>query len=329
MQPLNIVLASDEGYAAHLATMVVSIGENNRDVPLCIHILDGGMQEQTLAKIYALQERCPNLTFMRYIVTDEILFEKIGGGLEKLHQTRSLTTYARLLLGDFLSEDIHSALYLDVDGIVPGDIGPLFAQRTGGRPIAAVKDIRPARVRRQLGLDENTPYLCAGMMLFDMDICRKEKIFERFKQLIIERNGQILDMDQGVVNCVLNGDFMILPPKYNCMTPFFEMTAEQLRQEGSWDTYYAQAELDEAVKAPVFVHYTQGSTTRPWQKHCRHPLQSEYLKYRAMTPFPLEKLGPDNRKFHVKVFSFLFHHLPWRAYRWSVRMIFKLCGKST
>ncbi len=323
----DIFLASDDGYAAHLATAIASIGENNRDIPICVHILDGGLQEQSLSRINVLKDRYPNLSIARHDATVSTLREKLGGKVQSFYQTRSLTAYARLMLGDILDEDIRYALYLDVDGIVLGDIKPLFERGMDGYPIAAVKDIRTASVRLRLGLKEETPYLCTGMMLFDMDVCRQEGIFERFKQLIIERNGQVLDMDQGVVNCVLNGNFKILHPRYNCMTPFFSMTAEQLREQGRWDSYYSQSELREAVEKPVFVHFTQGDTTRPWQEHCRHPLRDEYLKYRAMTPFPLDKLGPDKRKFHVKLFAFLYHHLPYRAYKVAVRLIYMICGK--
>ncbi len=76
----NIILASDDGYAAHLATVIASIGENNRDIPICVHILDGGLQEQSLSRINILKDRYPNLSIARYDATDPVLREKLGRG---------------------------------------------------------------------------------------------------------------------------------------------------------------------------------------------------------------------------------------------------------
>lgn len=44
--------------------------------------------------------------------------------------------------------------------------------------------------------------------------------------------------------------------------------------------YYTDNEILYAKEYPVFVHFTPNMTTRPWERHCRHPLRDMYWQYR-------------------------------------------------
>ena len=54
---MNIVVASDENYVPHLVTLLVSIGENNREVEkIIVYILDGGIKSESKNIITKLEK---------------------------------------------------------------------------------------------------------------------------------------------------------------------------------------------------------------------------------------------------------------------------------
>ena len=52
---MNIVLASDNNYAPHLATLIVSICENNLNEIITIHVLDVGINKESKNRINYLK----------------------------------------------------------------------------------------------------------------------------------------------------------------------------------------------------------------------------------------------------------------------------------
>lgn len=81
---LNIVVASDENYAPHLVTLLVSIGENNKyEEQIQISIFDGGLSKKTKEWIFALSNRYSNILFSFLQMTEKDIEEKLGGGLDE------------------------------------------------------------------------------------------------------------------------------------------------------------------------------------------------------------------------------------------------------
>lgn len=316
---MDIVMASDENYAPHLATLVNSICINNPNVNLYFHVFDGGISDNTYEKITHINNK--NAHFQRYFISDEMIKNRIGC---EIAQDRSLTTFARIFIPDLLSDTIERALYLDVDAVVLGDLQPLFSlQGFEDYALAGVKDVNPAIRRNDVGLDSQCTYINAGMILWNLKYCREHQVVKQFIDFINQHNGNVDAMDQGTINGTLKGNIYLLEPKWNAMTPFFQLDANELEIMGGWENYYSQAEIEEAITNPVFVHFTPNYTTRPWVKKCRHPLKNQYKKYRNMTEFKMEYLEEDKRNIKLKMFSVFFNLLSYRTFVKLVNIIKK------
>lgn len=310
---MNIVVASDENYAPHLATLVYSICINNPNVKILFHILDGGIKNITLNKIIDIKNKFKNIQFKRYYISDEMIKARLGSDLKN---DRSLTAYARIFIPEILDESIDYALYLDVDAIVLNELKSLFELKGfEDYAIAGVKDINPSKRRRSIGLDEQILYINSGMIVWNMRYCRENNIVEQFIDFLKTNDGDVDAMDQGTINGTLQGHIYLLHPKWNVMTPFYQLNAKELALMGGWEVYYSQKEVDEALASPCFIHFTPNFTTRPWVENCRHPLKDEYQKYRNMTEFKITSLDKDLRTKKMKLLGSLYYFFPYNFFK--------------
>lgn len=306
---MNIVVASDDNYAPHLETLIVSIGENNKTIDsIIVYILDGGLSEHSKLSILKLKDKYANLIFKFYLMTEEIIQRKLGGSVSK---DRSLSAYARIFIPEIINDN--RAIYMDVDAIVMGDLTELYDIDIIDYAIAGVRDTNPIQRHRNVGLDDEQIYINSGMILWNLDKCREIDTVKQCVDFVRSRNGNVDAMDQGTINGVFGKQNLIKPihPKYNTLTSLFQFDHNEILSFYGLNHYYLDSEIIEARNNPVFVHFTPNMTTRPWVKHCKHPLQNEYWKYRRMTSYSNEILEPDVRKIKLKLLSWGYFHLPF------------------
>ena len=303
----NIVVASDENYAAHMSTLIVSICENNIGHKIVMHIFDGGISDKTVRKIKTLENNYHQLHIIFYKVLEEDIMHWLGGNITK---DRSLSTFGRIFIPRLLDDKIERAVYFDVDAICCSEIEELFKMDLEEYYIAGVQDCNFNRTKIAVGLNKNSNYINAGMIIWNLNACRKENVVDSLVDFVRARNGRVVAMDQGTINGTLSDKIKIIHPRWNVLTPFFQMNSKQLKKFYGMNEYYSEKELSEAVQNPGFVHFVPNFTTRPWMKHCSHPLRKVYCKYRKMTPFSDYTLMPDNRDKKARMLSALFHILP-------------------
>lgn len=202
---------------------------------------------------------------------------------------------------------------MDVDAVVLNDLNELHMQPIDGYAIAGVLDANPQSRHSNVGLTRDMSYINAGMILWNLEYCRQNKVVDRFAQFITERDGKIDAMDQGTINGTLSAEIKTIEPWFNSLTAFFQLTAKQIRELYDVNTY-SDAQLIVARQNPTFVHFTPNMTTRPWVKDCKHPLRSEYWKYRLAVN-PEYSLQDDNRPTKLKILSTLYYAAPWWLYK--------------
>ena len=213
------------------------------------------------------------------------------------HHIRRVT-YARLLIDQLLPLNIRRVLYLDCDLIVRGDIGDLWTTNLRGKTIGAVPDVLEYAFRTKLGLPEDAPYFNGGVLLIDLDKWRERKIGSRALAFAREHKERLTWHDQCALNFILHGDWLPLDPIWN----------HQQLGDGVW--FEGIMRFDKMTKAQHdtirIAHFTGSS--KPWHYLNYHPLKSEYLEYRRLTPWPLEKF--EDRYPHNIVWRFLHRYLP-------------------
>lgn len=305
---MNIVVASDENYVPHLETLLISIGESNSKVEkLNIHVFDAGISDESRYSINQYIYIYPNMKFEFHAMSKNVILEKIG---EKVAKDRSLATFSRIFIPEILKDE--RALYFDVDAIVLKDLRELYQIDLEGFAVAGVSDSNPIVRHRNVGLSDDDVYINAGMILWNLEKCREINFVDQCRNFIRTYAGKIDAMDQGTINGVLGSKKLIkiIHPKYNVLTSMYQLKQNDIIKIYNLKHYYSDSELSEAVRHPVFVHFTPNMTTRPWEKNCKHPMKTEYWRFRSKTKFKEVKLDEDKRSFKLRILGWTYRNLP-------------------
>lgn len=300
-ESIHIVVATDSNYLIHTATLLQSIAENNYGLVI-VHVFESGLKDADKCTLEQISDRIA----CRFYQVDEVIIKQrlFDGG--SLDADRSLSAFARLLIPELLGNDVHRCFYMDVDAIVLSDLSEIYNIDLTGYAIAGVLDINPIKRHHAVGLSDDDIYINSGMILWNLDYCRENKVVDRFASFITERQGKVDAMDQGTLNGVLSRETLAIAPRHNMLTPYFQLTSQEISKVYGIKTY-TQADIDAGREAPIFVHFTPNLTTRPWVKNCRHPLMSLYWKYRLKVDAAYN-LQNDSRTLKLKLISWLFYY---------------------
>ncbi|MBE6500691.1 MAG: glycosyltransferase family 8 protein [Methanobrevibacter thaueri] len=268
----------------------------------------GGISEENRLKIESISKKFKvktQLNFIRYSNLEEIL------GIE-IKATRALSTYARLFVASLLDDKIDKILYLDCDAIVADSLKELWDLHIDDYYCAAVLDACPKYINLFLDLPDGQEHFNAGLLLINLKSWRENNLEKQFLDLIISKNGEVFHNDQGVINVVCRDKILKLNPKYNLLSPFFEVGYEKVLQWYDMKEYYSKDIIENALSNPVFIHLTTFVNGRPWFKNAQnHPLRRIFEDYVQETPFKHEIYIDDNRQFKGKFFSFAYRFLPY------------------
>lgn len=307
-EPIHIVVATDSNYLVHTGTLLQSIACNNARTAV-VHVFAFNLSDCDKENLSAIFDM---IQCVFYDVNDKTIEKRLFAG-QQISGDRSLATYSRLLIPELLPDDISRCFYMDVDAVVLDDLNEIYSTDLEGYAIAGVLDTNPIKRHYAVGLDDKDNYINAGMILWNLDYCRKNNVVDRFAEFIAEHNGNVDAMDQGTINGVLSNKTKVLHPKANVLTSFFQMDSKIIREMYGVKTY-SDDEIAEATTNPVFVHFTPNFVSRPWIKRCRHPLAQRYWQYRRMID-PNGQPLPDCRPLKMKLLSSLFYTLPWTLYK--------------
>src|SRR5271156_152394 len=147
----------------------------------------------------------------------------------------SRAVFRRLFLDQILPESYPRLIAMDADMRVarPG-LGRLADIDLEGHPLAAAFDMiylmdykggalakRFQTYRRSLGLDLETPYFNAGLMVIDRMAWREQNLAARAARALRETPDRFAFMEQSALNSLIAGRFAPLSPRCNFMGDFF------------------------------------------------------------------------------------------------------------
>ena len=215
---IEIATAADENYAMPLAAMLASV-QMHLDAKLRarVHVLAVGISKESREKIdLSVNPDCVQLI---WIDVDQAKLMPLGFTLRPEDHV-SLASYARLLIPDLLSDDIHRVIYLDSDLICTDSIGPLWMMDMRGRAVAAVPEsvtegktagsVGGIRAYRELQLPADFPIFNAGVMV--LDLCQWRELLlaqQAFAYLMVARD-YVRWHDQEAINVVIRGNWHAL-----------------------------------------------------------------------------------------------------------------------
>ena len=170
---MNVVYASNDGYARHLGTSLYSLLDRNRDfAEISVYVLTLGLSEENQGKLREIAEHFGRRLI--FLNLDDLL-ERIGyevdtGGFD-------ISVMLRLFMGDMLPESVERVLYLDCDTVVLQSLKHLWKEELEGKIVGAVMEptIYQA-VKESIDLSEDDPYYNSGVLLVDLKQWREQEI---------------------------------------------------------------------------------------------------------------------------------------------------------
>jgi lipopolysaccharide biosynthesis glycosyltransferase len=299
MDPIKIVFASDKGYVPHLATAIVSLIKNNKDLKFEISVINSDIRQSDWERINSLGKSGDHI-----FINLKIAGELFNGLVLSDHFTKAI--YYRLLIPELIRSD--RVLYLDSDIVINGQIEELYKTDLDEVYLAAVEE--PNFIRHEeLGMTPGSKYFNSGVLLMNLGMWRRDSIRDRVIEFIRNKPGVIKFPDQCGMNAVINGRWKSVHLKYNLQSAIYDFDEDYLKN------IYGLKELREAKTRPVIIHFT--GSTKPWHDDYNLNLQPLYWYYRKFTPYrnklsrwkymnkwyiikPIKKIIPDFIKAIIK-----------------------------
>lgn len=206
---INICYASDSNYAKYLALSIATVlNSKNSDDDIRFYILDGGISAEAKQKILNLRKiaGCE----IKFVTVDSEKFSNCPMNNSK-HLT--IASYYRLLMSDFLPDEVDKVLYLDCDVEVKSSLQELYNVELDDCCFAAVPDVIGDIQAERLNLKN---YFNAGVLVVDLHKLREINFSSKVFEFINENSYKLKFHDQDVINIYFAGQIKELDAKWNC-----------------------------------------------------------------------------------------------------------------
>jgi lipopolysaccharide biosynthesis glycosyltransferase len=276
--PLVIVCGADDRYAMPLAVTLYSTLINlEKDSTLYLYIIDGGISTKSQKQLQKVLNIKHIDLHIKWITPPE---QKFLNGV-KTHSWVSTATYLRLLIPDVLPEKFEKAIYLDSDLLVMANLRELWNEEIENYALLAVRDTLVQNISshlgiikyKELGLEPETPYFNAGVLVINLKKWRSEKIRQKVLEYLCKYKKYIQMGDQEGINAVLANDWKHLHYKWNVMPHILAYE----RWEESTVKDAIRPIVKELIHNPNICHFA--GFHKPWQLVCEHPLQLQWIRY--------------------------------------------------
>ena len=281
----------NDAYVPYIAVTIKSIRVHHPDEELVFHILTDGVSEKNRARLQDEVADDPGVS-CHIITVDRSKVCRLRKG--KQHES----VWYRVLLPEYLSDEVHRILFLDADTLVTGSLDALFELDLDGRSVAGCLDPLSfnADTFERLEYDPSLKYLCAGVLMINLDYWREHGLEERIIAFATDRAERLRFWDQDAVNYVCRDTKLVLPLRYGVMSCFF------------WPAWVgrigSKEELRECLLDPAIIHFAGNA---PWKKELSRMLfHEDWQRYNKMLRRPVV------RRYSLKGFKLL------KLFAWNI-----------
>lgn len=238
----DFCLCFNDGYVPYASVTIKSIiNHSSEKDDIHIHVVSDYISPKHLQMLSCIAN-------IHYYNVDDSIFEGIEVGIWSIY------TWYRILLPTIIDINIHRVLYIDCDIIINDCLDELFTMPLEDKSIAACIDIQSYgdEVFNRLQYDKIKKYVCAGVLVMNIDKWRKDNISDKILDFVRKNQERILFPDQDAINYVCQNDKIILNAEYGVLVPFFfhrEFILEHINK----------AEL--LIEHPKIIHY---AGYQPW-----------------------------------------------------------------
>ena len=204
---IPIAMAADDNYTYPTLVAITSLMENSKkDTHYDIYIMTPGkFSEENSKKLLNLQDKYDNHCKINLID----MKDRYKDANDRGHITTP--TYYRLSLSSLLPS-LDKIIWLDGDTLIFEDLTDMLDLDMDGIYYRGFLD-NNVHGTKAFGV-ENDHYICAGVMLINLEKLRQDNIEEKFEAFIKENNERLVQHDQTVINVVCAKNNGVLPAKY-------------------------------------------------------------------------------------------------------------------
>lgn len=303
---MNIVYATDDLYSKLVLVSLKSLFMNNTSAKeINVYIIEDRISVTNKQLLIELTEEYKrNLTFVALPEEHGAIYDSING-----KKRTSAVVYSYCFIQDILPQDVDRVLLLEGDEMILGNLEPLYSINLNGYYFAAADDFQSKWFKKKLSLRSDSPYVNAGVILFNLDEMRRDAVSEKMIELIRKGDAEFFYEAQDELNVLGEGKVKIIHPKYNGTTSIFlfDRYKDMLRYRKP-STVCTEQEFHEARNHPVIVHFMKSRViqSRPWTEGCHHPYKQTYMDIRNQTACAHDPLWPAKRKKIDKVLEYLY-----------------------
>lgn len=259
---INVVLASDEKFAAPCMVTIVSILENNKDNDCRIYLLNAGFSKSSIYRFKELSR-----LYDREIHLIEVSLDKFKNLL--ISPIYSIVTYFRFLIPEIL-KDCNKCIYLDSDIIVRHSLTDFWNTDIENKACAVVADQNGDNILESNRLRiKNLHYFNAGVLLMNLNYWRENNLCGHLIEDLQSHQYEYKYYDQDAMNALLYDKVVFVSFKYNFQN--------ELYLKNRYISFEYWDDIDKSAKDPVIIHYC--AAIKPWHSNCIHPAKDEYWEY--------------------------------------------------
>lgn len=273
----HIALTGTADYIPHMGVVILSAAKYNRDLPITYHVFVNHLSEEERAK----------LTDVANMIQSEIQVHLID---DRCFKTLLLSDgvaafFYRFLVPPAMGGITDRVLYLDGDMMVRGSLKYLAELDFQGKAAAVVTD---RKERMQMDRVHTAHYFNAGMMLINVNLWKKERLFDdivcRAQENVKKVGKRLSHHDQDIHNQMLDGKTLYIDRKYNYL---YNLDRQSLFKKQPVNADYHDQ---------VIIHFA--GHAKPWHSWVQKwPVVKEYAEIQKNSPWKNEPLVlPEGKK---------------------------------
>lgn len=270
---LHFAFGVDANYVKYAGVLMTNLVHQHIGRFLCFHLAADGMQKEDEERLNRFTALYRNTRI--FIYRSEEIIDKLNMPSKKVSRRLNRSVFLRVLLPQFLSEELERVIYMDVDMLCLGRLDELWKLDLQEKPLAA----SPANDNpdfQRLGLKNGRPFY-AGLLVIDLKLWRERKLTERVVECYQTNTERLLMLEQDALNLVLDGDFAPIPVRFN-------------RQIEANNPLSAVWQPDD-----VALHFI--NEAKPWTKGCLLDIFNLYWRYVNLSLWnDLEPIEPTTVK---------------------------------
>ncbi|MBR5473726.1 MAG: glycosyltransferase family 8 protein [Clostridia bacterium] len=262
-EEIPIFFSTDDNYIPFLDVAISSLIENaSKDYEYKLMVLHTGLKQENVNLI--MQNNQPGFNIEFVDISSDI--QNIKNKFKDVYHF-SIVTYYRLFIASLFPQ-YDKILYLDCDLVVLGDISKLYNTNIGDNILAAapeefVQNTKEFRdyAKFALGVDPDK-YVNAGVLVINLAEFRKNKIEDKFINLITQYDFDLLDPDQAYLNYLCQDKIYTLLNGWNKEPMPIE--CEGNKNIVHYALYKKPWQYDDVTDGEYFWQY---ATTSPFYNH--------------------------------------------------------------